>query len=108
MRGPLRLRVFDANLTPGPVVLSIRPHQIALGPASLAPPSSAGENVLRATVLRASYLGDAVDYLIANLQLKQLRLVTHQDVRSRRAGVLQRIGQCLLHNPIGAHLNPGR
>jgi len=64
VRGLLRLRVFDANLTPGPVVLSIRPHQIALGPASLAPPSSAGENVLRATVLRASYLGDAVDYLV--------------------------------------------
>jgi len=64
VRGPLRLRVFDANLTPGPVVLSIRPHQIALGPASLAPPSSAGENVLHATVLRASYLGDAVDYLV--------------------------------------------
>jgi len=64
VRGPLRLRVFDANLTPGPVVLSIRPHQIALGPASLAPPSSAEENVLRATVLRASYLGDAVDYLV--------------------------------------------
>ena len=64
VRGPLRLRVFDANLTPGPVVLSIRPHQIALGPASLAPPSSAGENVLRATVLRASYLGDAVDYQV--------------------------------------------
>jgi iron(III) transport system ATP-binding protein len=64
VRGPLRLRVLDANLTPGPVVLSIRPHQIALGPASLAPPSSAGENVLRATVLRASYLGDAVDYQV--------------------------------------------
>jgi iron(III) transport system ATP-binding protein len=64
VRGPLRLRVFEANLTPGPVVLSIRPHQIALGPASLAPPPSAGENVLRATVLRASYLGDAVDYQV--------------------------------------------
>ena len=64
VRGPLRLRVFDANLTPGPVVLSIRPHQIALGPASVASPSSAGENVLRATVLRASYLGDAVDYQV--------------------------------------------
>jgi ABC-type Fe3+/spermidine/putrescine transport system ATPase subunit len=64
VRGPLRLRVLDANLTPGPVVLSIRPHQIALGPASLAPPSSAGENVLRATVRRASYLGDAVDYQV--------------------------------------------
>jgi len=64
VRGPLRLRVFDANLTPGPVVLSIRPHQIALGPASLVPPSSTGENVLRATVLRASYLGDAVDYQV--------------------------------------------
>ena len=64
VRGPLRLRVFDANLTPGPVVLSIRPHQIALRPASVASPSSAGENVLRATVLRASYLGDAVDYQV--------------------------------------------
>ncbi len=64
VRGPLRLRVFDANLTPGPVVLSIRPHQIALGPASLAPPTSAEENVLRATVIRASYLGDAVDYQV--------------------------------------------
>ena len=64
VRGALRLRVFDANLTPGPVVLSIRPHQIALGPASLAPPTSGGENVLRATVLRASYLGDAVDYQV--------------------------------------------
>jgi len=64
VRGPLRLHVLDANLTPGPVVLSIRPHQIVLGPASLAPPSSAGENVLRATVLRASYLGDAVDYQV--------------------------------------------
>jgi iron(III) transport system ATP-binding protein len=64
VRGKLRLRVVDANLTPGPVVLSIRPHQITLAPLSLAAPSSPGENVLRATVLRASYLGDAVDYQV--------------------------------------------
>jgi iron(III) transport system ATP-binding protein len=64
VRGKLRLRVVDANLTPGPVVLSIRPHQITLAPFSLAAPSSPGESVLRATVLRASYLGDAVDYQV--------------------------------------------
>jgi iron(III) transport system ATP-binding protein len=64
VRGKLRLRVVDANLTPGPVVLSIRPHQITLAPVSQAAPSSPGENVLRATVLRASYLGDAVDYQV--------------------------------------------
>jgi iron(III) transport system ATP-binding protein len=64
VRGKLRLRVVDANLTPGPVVLSIRPHQIILAPVSQAAPSSPGENVLRATVLRASYLGDAVDYQV--------------------------------------------
>jgi iron(III) transport system ATP-binding protein len=64
VRGKLRLRVVEANLTPGPVVLSIRPHQITLAPFSLAAPSSLGESVLRATVLRASYLGDAVDYQV--------------------------------------------
>jgi len=64
VRGNLRLHVVDANLTPGPVALSIRPHQIALAPLSLAAPSSPGESVLRATVLRASYLGDAVDYQV--------------------------------------------
>ncbi|HEV8533925.1 MAG TPA: ABC transporter ATP-binding protein [Methylomirabilota bacterium] len=64
VRGKLRLRVVEANLTPGPVVLSIRPHQITLAPFSLAAPSSPGESVLRATVLRASYLGDAVDYQV--------------------------------------------
>ena len=64
VRGNLHLHVVDANLTPGPVALSIRPHQIALAPLSLAAPSSPGESVLRATVLRASYLGDAVDYQV--------------------------------------------
>jgi iron(III) transport system ATP-binding protein len=82
VRGALRLRVFEANLTPGPVVLSIRPHQIALGPASLAPPADTDDNVLRAVVLRASYLGDAVDYQVqlegGDLVLRVAGPVTHR------------------------------
>jgi iron(III) transport system ATP-binding protein len=65
-RGSLRLRVASADLTPGAAaVISIRPHQIELTPAAASPPSAApGDNVLRGTVLRASYLGDAVDYQV--------------------------------------------
>jgi ABC-type Fe3+/spermidine/putrescine transport system ATPase subunit len=45
-----------------PAVVSIRPHQIALGRT---PPSEAtGLNVLTGSVIRASYLGDTVDYQI--------------------------------------------
>ncbi len=59
-RGPLRLRVAAADLAPGaPVVLSLRPHQIAVGPDAAAPGD--GENLLRGTVQRASYLGESVD-----------------------------------------------
>jgi len=65
-RGSLRLRVAAADLTPGATALiSIRPHQIELIPGT-APlrPSTPDENVLGGTVLRASYLGDAVDYQV--------------------------------------------
>ena len=41
--------------------MSIRPHQIELHPATTSPPSP---DALRAAVLRASYLGDAVDYQV--------------------------------------------
>jgi len=63
-RGGLRLRVASADLTVGvPAVLSIRPHQIKLvgdrGPEGSA--SARGDNLLRGTVQRASYLGDTVD-----------------------------------------------
>jgi iron(III) transport system ATP-binding protein len=65
-RGPLRLRVAANGLTPGaPVVVSIRPHVIALGPRAGAQAPAAGTNALAGTVLRASYLGDTVDYQIA-------------------------------------------
>ena len=64
-RGDLRLRVAVDGLAPrAPVVVSIRPHQIAIGPA--ASPRADGEaNVLAGTVVRASYLGEAVDYQVA-------------------------------------------
>ncbi len=64
VRGRLRLSVASAELTPGaPVVVSIRPHQITLVPAAPGgPPAAPGTNHLTGTVVRASYLGDAVDY----------------------------------------------
>jgi iron(III) transport system ATP-binding protein len=64
-RGALRLRVAAGTLTPGEAVaISLRPHQIELRPATTLPVGGEGENVLRGTVLRASYLGDAVDYQV--------------------------------------------
>jgi iron(III) transport system ATP-binding protein len=64
-RGALRLRVAAAGPPPrGQVVVSIRPHQIAIGPAA-APHATDDGNVLAGTVLRASYLGEAVDYQVA-------------------------------------------
>src|SRR6266436_2712754 len=62
-RGTSRLRVAAESLAPrAPVVVSIRPHQITLG----APGRDGGDaNVLAGTVVRASYLGDAVDYQVA-------------------------------------------
>jgi iron(III) transport system ATP-binding protein len=62
-RGGLRLQVAADGLTPrAPAVVSIRPHQIALGPAGAVGP--AGPNVLAGSVIRASYLGDTVDYQV--------------------------------------------
>src|SRR5262245_25717045 len=60
-RGPLRLRVAGAALTPkAPAILSIRPHHIELRPAT----TPRLPDALHAVVLRASYLGDAVDYQV--------------------------------------------
>ena len=60
-RGSLVLRVAAADLTPGKrVALSIRPHDIVLVTAA-----APGDNTLRGTVERATYLGDGVDYEIA-------------------------------------------
>jgi iron(III) transport system ATP-binding protein len=65
-RGRLRLRVAADGLIPGtPAVVSIRPHLIALGPRADARTPATGGNALTGTVLRASYLGDTVDYQIA-------------------------------------------
>src|SRR5262245_37653579 len=62
-RDGLRLRVAADGLTPRtPAVVSIRPHQIALGPASAS--ATTGLNVLAGSVIRASYLGDTVDYQV--------------------------------------------
>jgi iron(III) transport system ATP-binding protein len=62
-RDGLRLQVAADGLTPrAPAVVSIRPHQIALGPA--AAPATTGPNVLAGRVIRASYLGDTVDYQV--------------------------------------------
>jgi iron(III) transport system ATP-binding protein len=64
-RGRLRLRVAADGLTPGmPAVVSIRPHLIALGPRAGAGTPPTGVNALAGTVLRASYLGDTVDYQV--------------------------------------------
>jgi iron(III) transport system ATP-binding protein len=65
-RGALRLRVAGGGLTPrAAAVVSIRPHLITLGPPPTAGSStSAGPNVLVGTVVRASYLGDTVDYQV--------------------------------------------
>jgi iron(III) transport system ATP-binding protein len=65
-RGGLRLRVAADGLTPGtPAAVSIRPHLIALAPRADSRASAAGTNTLAGTVLRASYLGDTVDYQVA-------------------------------------------
>jgi iron(III) transport system ATP-binding protein len=65
-RGPLRLSVAAADLTPGAAVaVSIRPHQIELTSGASARPTAVPEtNVLTGTVVRASYLGDGVDYQV--------------------------------------------
>jgi iron(III) transport system ATP-binding protein len=61
-RGNLRLRVAADGLKPrAPAVVSIRPHQITLGSTGSA---AAGVNVIAGTIVRASYLGDTVDYQV--------------------------------------------
>jgi iron(III) transport system ATP-binding protein len=59
--GDLRLRVAATDLRPGTAVaVSIRPHQVELGSDGAA--SGSAVNVVKGTIQRASYLGDAVDY----------------------------------------------
>jgi iron(III) transport system ATP-binding protein len=62
--GAITLRVARDGLAPGAhVALSIRPHQIELVTPAAATDRDA--NVLRGTIQRASFLGDAVDYQVA-------------------------------------------
>ncbi len=72
-RDDLRLRVpaatppaaaSGAPVQTGAVVVSIRPHQIALGPRGV-PAGDGAASVLTGTVVRASYLGEAIDYQVA-------------------------------------------
>ncbi len=64
-RGALRLRVAAEALRPGEAaVISIRPHQIELLPLANPPMGGDSANIFGGTVLRASYLGDAVDYQV--------------------------------------------
>jgi iron(III) transport system ATP-binding protein len=65
-RDRLRLRIAADGLVPGaPAVVCIRPHQIALAPRAGAGAPPPGVNALAGAVVRASYLGDAVDYQVA-------------------------------------------
>ncbi len=70
VRGSIVLRIGDGTLTPGAhVAVSIRPHRIVIISAvsarqSTRLPGRSGDNVLKATVERVSFLGDAVDYLV--------------------------------------------
>src|SRR5262249_21030429 len=55
----------SSGLRPGTAaVIAIRPHAIELASDRPDAPAEADVNVLRATVLRASYLGDAIDYQV--------------------------------------------
>jgi iron(III) transport system ATP-binding protein len=83
--GALRLRVGGGGLVAGArVVVSIRPHDIAL----TAPGEGgvAGVNALRATVLRASFLGDSVDYQVRVADSDVLLRVAAPAAPRRRAG----------------------
>jgi TOBE domain len=65
VRDGLRLRVAPGGLVPGSrAALSIRPHQIELVAASAAAAgtSASGATVVPGRVVRASFLGDKVDY----------------------------------------------
>jgi ABC-type Fe3+/spermidine/putrescine transport system ATPase subunit len=105
-RGTLRLRVAAESLVPrAPVVVSIRPHQITLGP----PARDAGDaNVLAGTVVRASYLGDAIDYQIAiDGTDVVLRVTSAAPARSRPGDAVALtvpVGACI---PLPATDDPG-
>jgi iron(III) transport system ATP-binding protein len=86
-RGRLRLRVAAERLTPGaPAVVSIRPHQIALGRRFEATTLPVGVNALAGTVIRASYLGDSVDYQIGLDESDVVLRVTGPTPALARAG----------------------
>ena len=88
-RGRLRLRVAADRLVPGaPAVVSIRPHVIALGPRGEASAARPGTNALTGTVLRASYLGDTVDYQVALEESDVVLRVTGSTPARARAGDL--------------------
>jgi iron(III) transport system ATP-binding protein len=86
-RGRLRLRVAADGLTAGaPVVVSIRPHVIALRPRAGGQAPAAGTNALAGTVLRASYLGDTVDYQVGLEESDVVLRVTGPTPARARAG----------------------
>jgi iron(III) transport system ATP-binding protein len=86
-RGRLRLRVAADGLTAGaPVVVSIRPHVIALRPRAGGQAPAAGTNALAGTVLRASSLGDTVDYQVGLEESDVVLRVTGPTPARARAG----------------------
>jgi len=82
VHGSLVLRVAATDLTAGkPVALSIRPHDIVL-----AAPPAPGDNAVRGTIKRATYLGDGVDYEIAVTGSDVILRVATPPANRRRAG----------------------
>ena len=63
VHGRLRLRVAGGLVPGARAAVSVRPHDIALSPAGEAH-ARAGDNLLEGTIVRASFLGDSVDYQI--------------------------------------------
>jgi iron(III) transport system ATP-binding protein len=83
-RGDMRLRVAGDGLATGtPVALSVRPHQIGLGPSG---PRAVGTNVLFGTVERVSFLGDGVDYHVRIASSDLVLRVAAPTTPRRRAG----------------------
>jgi len=80
-RAGIRLRVRGRGLTPGaPVVISIRPHLIAIGDPLLdTVAQDPTGNVLRGTVIRQAYLGDSVH---AEIKLEAAELTIRVIVRA--------------------------
>ncbi len=46
--------------------------------------------------------------VVADLELELARPVAHHDLGARRPGVLERVGEALLHDPVGREVDPGR